>query len=183
MKVPVDLGPVQLLVFGFDQPKFGGGIAAELNRLKERDIVRVIDALVVHKNAEGEIRSIQVTDLTQEQAQQFGAILGGLVGLGAGGMQGMATGAQGGADVVAERGGHVFDPDEWDVLDDIPNNSAAALVLLEHRWAIPLRESIRGEGGVAIGDLWLHPRDLVAAGLIAAEALDESKAEESKTTS
>jgi hypothetical protein len=34
MKVPVDLGPVQLLVFGFDQPKFGGGIAAELNRLK-----------------------------------------------------------------------------------------------------------------------------------------------------
>ena len=77
----------------------------------------------------------------------------------------------------------MFDPNEWDVLEDIPNSSAAALVLLEHRWAIPLRESIRGEGGIALGDLWLHPRDLVAAGLIAAEALDEGKAEESKKTS
>lgn len=171
----VDIGPVQLLVFGFDEPKFGGGIAAELKSLRERDIIRVIDALVVHKNAEGTIRTIQITDLTPEQAEGFGAVLGGLVGLGAGGEQGMAVGAQGGADAIEERGGHVFDPTEWDVLEEIPNDSAAALVLLEHRWAIPLRESIRGEGGVAIGDLWLHPRDLVAAGLIAAEAAEESR--------
>jgi uncharacterized membrane protein len=176
-----------LLVFGFDQPKFGGGIAAELNKLKERDIVRVIDALVVHKNAEGDIRSIQVTDLTPEQAEGFGAILGGLVGLGAGAAaaaesgsgagirEAVASGAQGGADYIDERGGHVFDPDEWDVLEDIPNDSAAALLLLEHRWAIPLRDSIRGEGGVAIGDLWLHPRDLVAAGILAEEAAEQSR--------
>jgi uncharacterized membrane protein len=171
----VDIGPVQLIVYGFDKPKFGGGIAAEFARLKEQGLVRVIDALIVHKTAEGEIREYQVTDLNPEQAETFGAILGGLIGLGMAGQEGMMAGATAGAEKVEAQGGHVFDPDNemWDVLDDIPNDSAAALILIEHRWAIPLRDAILEEGGIAIGDLWVHPRDLVAAGLIAAEAAEE----------
>jgi uncharacterized membrane protein len=173
-----DMGPVQLLVFGFDRPKFGGGIAAELNRLRERDYVRVIDALVVHKNAEGEVRTMQVTDLGIEDAERLGAIVGALVGAGAAGEEGIAPGAQAGIDAVSEHGGHVLgDEQTWDVLSDIPNDSAAALVLLEHRWAIPLRNAILEEGGVAIGDIWLHPRDLIAVGLMAAsEASGEERA-------
>jgi hypothetical protein len=170
----IDIGPVQLLVFGFDRPKFGGGIAAELRRLKDNGLVRVVDALVLHKSADGEVRTIQITDLTPEQAQTFGAIVGGLVGLGTGGEQGLRAGAQAGMEEIRERGGHFFDATEtWNVLDDIPNDSAAALLLLEHRWAIPLREAIRAEGGIPIGDIWLHPLDLAAAGLIASEAVKE----------
>jgi len=171
----IDIGPVQLIVYGFDQPKFGGGIAAELNRLRDLDLLRVIDALVVYKNPDGEILNIQMTDLNADQAEQFGAILGGLIGLGMGGQQGMEAGAVAGAEQVEGQGGHVFDPDHemWDVLDDIPPDTAAALVLLEHRWAIPLRDAILEEGGMAIGDLWVHPRDLVAAGIIAAETAEE----------
>jgi hypothetical protein len=45
------IGPVQLIVLGFDEPKFQGEILAELDRLKESDIVRVIDGLAVHKDA------------------------------------------------------------------------------------------------------------------------------------
>jgi uncharacterized membrane protein len=171
----MDLGPVQLLVFGFERPRFGGRIAAELNRLKEQDLIRVIDALVVHKNAEGEVRDIQVTDLSPTESERFGAIIGGLIGLGAGGPETARAAAEAGMQMISDRGGHVFDPAEWDVLEDIPPDTAAALVLLEHRWAIPLRDTIREEGGVAIGDLWLHPRDLVAAGLLAAEALEEAE--------
>jgi uncharacterized membrane protein len=168
----MDIGPVQLLVYGFDQPKFGGGIAAELQRLRERDIVRVVDALVVHKDAEGRVETLQTTDLSPDQAGQFGAIVGGLVGLGAAGEAGAEAGAEAGREEIEQRGGHALDPEEWDVLEDIPNDSAAAIVLLEHRWAIPLRDSILQEGGVPLGDLWLHPRDLVAAGLVAAEELE-----------
>jgi uncharacterized membrane protein len=169
-----DIGPVQLLVFGFDRPKFGGGIAAELKRLKEQGMVRVVDALVLHKTAEGETRTLQSTDLSPEESQSLGAVIGGLIGLGADGISGAEAGAQTGMQMVADRGGHFFDPSQtWDVLDDIPNDSAAALLLIEHRWAIPLRDAIRAEGGMAIGDIWLHPVDLVAAGLIAAEAVDE----------
>ena len=49
------IGPVQLIVLGFSHPEFHGEIVAELERLKESDTVRVIDALAVHKDAEGEI--------------------------------------------------------------------------------------------------------------------------------
>ena len=51
----------------------------------------------------------------------------------------------------------------------IPNDSAAAIILLEHRWAIPLRDAIRGANGFHIADDWVHPLDLVAIGLLAAE--------------
>jgi hypothetical protein len=34
------------------------------------------------------------------------------------------------------------DEQAWDVLADIPNDSAAALVLLEHHWAVPLRDAV-----------------------------------------
>ena len=52
----------------------------------------------------------------------------------------------------------------WDVLEEIPPDSAGLLVLLEHRWAIPLRDAIRNAGGVALADQWLHPEDLLAVG-------------------
>jgi uncharacterized membrane protein len=172
----MDMGPVQLIVYGFDKPTFSGGIAAELKRLREQDIVRVVDALVVHKNAQGEIDTLQVTDLTPDESAELGAVVGALIGLGVAGEKGMETGAALGAIDIADRGGHVLDPDEWDVLDSIPEDSAAAIVLLEHRWAIPLRDSILAEGGMALGDVWLHPRDLVAAGIVAAEEVQREEA-------
>ena len=49
------IGPVQLLVLGFEHPDFHGEIIAELERLRESDTVRVIDSLAVYKDADGEI--------------------------------------------------------------------------------------------------------------------------------
>ena len=126
--MPIEIGPVQLIVFGFDRPKFGGGIAAELKRLKEQGSIRVIDALVVHKNAEGDVRTMQITDLDPEETERLGAIIGALIGLGLGGDDFIEPGAEAGMKVMSERGGHVFDPESWDVLEDIPNDSAAALL-------------------------------------------------------
>ena len=61
------------------------------------------------------------------------------------------------------------DQDEWDVIDDIPSDSAAALVLLEHRWAVPMRDAIARAGGYRISDGFISPFDLVEVGLITAE--------------
>jgi hypothetical protein len=60
------------------------------------------------------------------------------------------------------------DDSVWDVLDEIPPDSAAAILLLEHRWAIGLRDAVRGAGGYPISDGWVHPEDLVAVGMLAA---------------
>ena len=171
------IGPVQLLVLGFEHPKFGGSIVEELNRLRDAGLVRVIDALVVHKDSKGEVSTRQFSDLTLEEAEEFGAVVGALIGLGAAGEEGADAGAQEGAAAVAETGGHALEVGEgWDVLDDIPEDTAAAIVLLEHRWAIPLRERIIDEGGIPIGDSWVHPTDLIAIGLQAAEGAEVAAA-------
>ena len=48
--------------------------------------------------------------------------------------------------------------------DAIPPGSAAAIALIEHRWAIPFRDAVVRAGGVALADEWIHAADLVAAG-------------------
>jgi uncharacterized membrane protein len=162
------IGPVQLLVLGFDQPDFRGDIVAELDRLRDSDVVRVIDGIAVHKDKDGEVKVIERSDLTDEENAEFGAYVGALIGLGAGGLEGAELGAVAGASVASER--HESGGDEvWDVLDEIPADTAAAVILLEHRWAIPLRDAVRGAGGYPVSDGWIHPEDLVAIGMIAAE--------------
>jgi uncharacterized membrane protein len=163
------IGPVQLLVLAFDQPNFQGEVLGELDRLKESDVVRVIDAVVVHKDAEGNVEVVKRSDLSDDEAAEFGAVVGALVGLGAAGLEGAEAGAEAGAEGAAE-GVDVFpEEDAWDVVEDIPNDSAAALVLLEHRWAIPLRDALVRAGGVRVADGFIHPLDLVAVGMIAAD--------------
>jgi uncharacterized membrane protein len=167
----MSIGPVQLLVVGFSHPRFQGGIRAELDRLRDNDLVRVIDVLAVRKDADGEVEVLHESHLTPEEQQAFGSIVGALIGLGAAGEEGFELGAERGADVVEERGGVFSKEIAWDVLGEIPEDSAAALILLEHRWAIPLRDAIAREGGLRLASEFISPLDLVAVGLVeAAEA-------------
>jgi uncharacterized membrane protein len=138
------IGPVQLVVIGFKHPEFHGDIVAELERLRENDTVRVIDALAVHKDADGEIEIARLSNLTRDEAIELGTKVGALIGLGIEGEDGMVSGAQAGADASSD-GVDVFSDEEaWDVLAEIPDDSAAALILLEHHCAVPLRDAIAG---------------------------------------
>ena len=167
------IGPVQLIVLGFNHPNFHGEIIAELERLRESDTVRVIDALAVHKDAEGEIEVAHLSNLTKDEAVELGSKIGALIGLGIEGEDGLEAGAVAGAEAAAD-GVQVFsDEDAWDVLEDIPNDSAAALVLLEHHWAVPLRDAIARAEGFRLSDGFISPLDLVALGLVEAEEAEE----------
>ncbi len=140
------LGPVQMLVLGFAEPNFTGKIAAELDRLREHEFVKIVDALVVSKDDEGNITELQVTDLSLDESIEMGAIAGALIGFGygEGDEEAIEAGAELGAEAMAEKGGHLIpEEDAWYVADAIPNGSAAAIILLEHLWAIPLRERDR----------------------------------------
>jgi len=160
------LGPVQMLIVGFQGDNFDGSIMEELNRLKEHDIVRLIDLMFVKKNEDGELETHHVSDLSTDEAEQFGAIVGALVGFGADGEEGAEYGAVAGAAELED--GHVFDDDAvWYLGDAIPEGTAAAVALLEHRWAIPLRDKIAKAGGLTLSDAWVHVADLVAVGALA----------------
>jgi uncharacterized membrane protein len=173
------IGPVQLIVLGFNHPHFHGEVIAELERLRQSDTVRVIDALAVYKDADGELEVEHLSNLTQEEAIEYGTKIGALIGLGIEGEEGAEAGAEAGAEMAAAEGINVFgDADEWDVLEDIPNDSAAALILLEHHWAVPLRDAIARAGGFRIGDGFISPLDLVGIGLMTAEEASELHAME-----
>ena len=173
------IGPVQLIVLGFNHPDFHGEIIAELERLRESDTVRVVDAMAVYKDAEGELEVEHLSNLTEQEAIEFGTKIGALIGLGIAGEEGAEAGAEAGAQMAAAEGIDVFgDADEWDVLEDIPNDSAAALILLEHHWAVPLRDAIARAGGFRISDGFISPLDLVGIGLMTAEEARELHAME-----
>jgi uncharacterized membrane protein len=180
------IGPVQLIVLGFSQPNFQGEVIAELERLRQSDTVRVIDALAVYKHDDGEIEVEHLSNLTQEEAIELGSKVGALIGLGIAGEEGLEAGAEAGAE-MAEDGISVFgDGEQWDVLEDIPPGTAAALLLLEHHWAVPLRDAIARAGGFRLADGFISPIDLVAIGLLEreeAEALHELETKAATTTS
>jgi uncharacterized membrane protein len=156
-------GPMQLLVVGFGEAEFKGTIAAELKRLREHDIVRLIDVIVVRKDEDGEVSALEASDLTEAESVELGALAGALIGFGAGGEEGAEVGAAAGA-IAAEDGVSPLEDEVWYVADAIPPGATAAVAILEHRWAIPLREAIENAGGMPIADAWLHPTDLIELG-------------------
>src|SRR6266516_7380054 len=163
------IGPVQLLVLGFDKPDFDGEILDELERLRESDTVRVIDSLGVYKDADGEVAVVRMSNISRDEAMEIGSVVGALIGLGAGGEEGMEAGAELGAEAAQQRGGVFSEDDAWDVLAEVPEGSAAALILLEHRWAIPLRDAVARAGGFRLASEFISPLDLVSLGLVRAE--------------
>ena len=168
------IGPVQLIVLGFNHPDFHGEIIEELERLRASDTVRVIDALAVYKDAAGDLEVEHLSNLSEQEAVELGSTVGALIGLGIDGEQGAEAGAAAGAEQAASEGIHPLgNAEEWDVLEDIPNDSAAALILLEHQWAVPLRDAIARAGGFRLSDGFISPLDLIEVGLISAEDAKE----------
>ncbi len=65
--------------------------------------------------------------------------------------------------------GKMYDPEEvWVLADEIPPGMTAAIIMLEHRWAVPLRDAITNANGAILVDEWIHPEDLVRYGAEAA---------------
>jgi hypothetical protein len=143
-----DLGPVQLLVIAFEDGSFDGGVLEELRRLREHDAVRLIDLLFVAKDERGGVTEREQGDLSAAEATEFGALVEALM-----------------SGVAAPTGnGSPRDPkDVWFLADAIPAGTSAALALVEHRWAIPLRDALASGHGHDLIDRWIHPGDLAAA--------------------
>ncbi len=144
------LGPVQLLIIGFDGTARHPEIAAELRRLREHETVRIVDIVVVWKGADGKLEVNRESDLSLEEARDAGALARGLAGLtdaededeSAGGDDGRARDQQRGhvGGRGRDRAGH-----------DRGSRPLRA------QWAVPLRDAIVRAGGVLIARAWVQP--------------------------
>jgi len=153
-------GPIQMLTFAFPGNRFRGEILPELERLKSHKIVRVIDLLMVRKDASGNVMVTTATDLDWEEAVAFGSFAGALAGFAAHGGEGVDRGAMAGAAALAD--GHLFDEDDvFRVTRALPVDTSAALVLLEHLWMKPLVEAIDRAQGLELANEWVRIDELV----------------------
>lgn len=155
----VALGPVQLLVIAFVGGKFDGRVLEELRRLREHDVVRLLDLLFVAKDEGGDVVELETSDLSEAESTQYGALVGELIGFT--GEDRVTPGRGRDAAAAIARNGSLLDPAEvWFLADVIPAGTAAAVVLLEHRWATKLRDAVEAADGHDLVDTWVHPRDL-----------------------
>jgi hypothetical protein len=133
------MGPVQVLVVGFEEPSFSGAALDELERLRDAGIVRLIDVLVVARGDDGELTTLEPPASVAPGAGEVAAAL-----LGAGGN-----------DDDAEP-----DAETWSLADAIAPGSTAAVALIEHLWAAPLLEAIAAAGGRPLEETWLAADDV-----------------------
>jgi hypothetical protein len=115
-------GPVDVMILAYGAPKFDGSTVRELERLAKEGIIRVLDAMVVLKNAKGEVFKLDIEDLPSEESAVLGFIDTGTRGL--------------------------FDSDDADTLIEgmVPDSAVAALAI-EHTWAIGLKKTLLDAGG------------------------------------
>ena len=152
------MGPVQVLVVGVAQPNFSGAVLEELTRLRRAGIVRLIDVLLVSRSEDG---SFQTVDPPAGWPADLGQVAAGFLGRTADdGDQAEDAAGEEAADVSAWT---------WSLADVVPAGSAAAVALLEHIWAGPLREAIQQAGGVPLQEAWLAPDDLRGLETLVAE--------------
>jgi uncharacterized membrane protein len=155
------MGPIQMLSVAFPGNRFKGEILPELERLKQAEIVRVIDMLHVRKDELGNVMVTTASDLDWEEAISFGSYVGALAGYAAHGPAGIEKGAMAGAAELAD--GHLFDQDDvFRVTQALPNNMSAALVLLEHLWAKPLLDAVDRASGIELSNDWIRPEEVVS---------------------
>lgn len=127
--------PVQVLVVGFEEPSFSGAVVAELDRLRDAGVVRLVDVLLVRRDEAGTFDTLP-------------APAGAAPGLG-----------EIAARVLGTEGGDAVDGASWSLSDAVPPGGLAAVALLEHLWAEPLVGAISAAGGQPLAELWLSPED------------------------
>ena len=135
-------GPVQVLVVGFERLRFSGEVMAELDRLREAGTARLLDVLLVERADDGTLHTLPVPE-------------GAPSGLGS-----LAASILGASDSDVPSTPEPLDGSTWSLADAIPVGTSAAVALIEHLWATPLREAINRAGGRALEETWLEREDV-----------------------
>ena len=123
------LGPIELLVMGFPGNQFTGGILPEIERLVENDVIRLVDALLIYKDDNGDV---EVIELDQVDAGQDVASL---------------------SRFLDESNGLISEEDMEGFADALEPGSSAAALAFEHTWFKPLRDELINSGGILLDNI------------------------------
>ncbi len=134
--------PLQVIAFSFSVgADFEERILEEVDRLRGRGVLRLLDMLFVAKGQDGAVKRLAIGD-----DEDFGSLLAGIVPLEDGAAAGPAADDGSAAfDLAAARA----------AAESLPPGTALAYLLIEHHWAAPLFDAIAETGGTLIGEGFL----------------------------
>ena len=114
-------GPVDVVVLAAGEPRFDGGVLAELERQASSGTIRVLDAMILLKDEDGRRWSLNIEELPPDEAAALGFIETGTRGL--------------------------FDSEDADTLYEgmVPGSAVVALAI-EHTWAVALVNALYQAG-------------------------------------
>ena len=130
------MGPLQYVIIEFKGNKFTGEIMPLIDEVRAKEIVRVLDLVLVSRDEEGKITEVEVSDLPREEAEFV-------------------------ASAVDETAGLWFSQEDIDRIGkELPNTTSVALLLMEHLWAKPIEEAVSRANGSLLVEGFV-PRDVV----------------------
>jgi hypothetical protein len=119
----MEFGPLEYVVIGLQEHSFAREILPKLLTIQEHGLIRVIDLLFVHKAVDGTITLQEINTLAGEKLQQYSSINEELMGI-------------------------LTTQDVEQLAREIPPDTMAVIVLLEHTWTLVLGNAIRRAHGV-----------------------------------
>jgi len=133
-----ELGPVEYIVVEFPGSKFNGDIAPALSDLVDRDLIRVLDLIVLKKDADGAIEAFEISDLEESEVGGLRAEVDDLAML-------------------------LSEDDVVNVAAALEPGSSAAVLIWENTWAVPFATAVRHSGGQLVANGRIPTQALLAA--------------------
>jgi uncharacterized membrane protein len=126
----VTLGPVELVVLGFPGSRFSGEIQPQIRDLVDRNIVSIVDALLVMKDDQGDVTLFELEELEEADAE----------------LRALHALVEQELDLISDEDAEVF-------AAELAPGSSALAIAFEHTWMRPVREAVVNSGGVLIADV------------------------------
>jgi hypothetical protein len=133
-----ELGPVDWIVVEFPGSRFNGEIAPALADLVDRDLIRVLDLLVLKKDSEGTLEAYELADLDDTELGELRSH-------------------------EAELAMLLSEDDVNALAAAIEPGSSAAVLVWENKWAAPFGAAVRHSGGQLVASGRIPAQALLAA--------------------
>ena len=123
------LGPIEVVVVAFPGSEFNGDILPALEDVVERDVISIVDCLLVTKDPDGGVEFVELSEVgSNDDVAKLASLMG-------------------------EANGLLSDEDIEELAAGLDPGDSGAVLVFEHTWAKPFRDAVVGSGGVLVANV------------------------------
>ena len=133
------LGPIDYIAVSFKGNNFDGSVLKALADATERGLIRVVDLVLVIKDADGHVDWAEIED-QEDDLKEVAQLIG----------------HKGDLPLLTEDDVHKLGA-------QMANDTSAGILVIEQLWAIPLKQALLHVGGELLAEGRIHPDTVSAA--------------------